>query len=339
MELTKYPDITPRTDVYAAKRMLKRGQHLTVTERYGQSRPLPKKHSQTMKFRRYESLVNATAPLAEGVTPAGQMLRYSDITVVLQQFGSVVPISDVVLDTHEDDTMKETHDLCGEQIAETVEILRIAVLKAGSNVFYSNNVASRTAVASGPTRGDVRRIVRSFKRRKAKLISKIIKASHLISTEPVAPAYFSLSHSDLDPDIRGMTDFRPVEEYSNSDGALPGELGKCEGVRFLTTALFEAWAQAATSVSTTNFLSQGEIPSSAANPDVYPMIFLAQDAYALVPLQGMNAVTPYTVYPKAQVGDELAQKGFVAWKMWQASVILNQNWCARLETLATAKPD
>ena len=89
MEMTTYGDISPRTAGYAVKELLKRGQHLVTTERFGQSRPLPKKNTQTIKFRRYESLVNALAPLAEGVTPAGQKLRYTDIVAVIQQYGSL----------------------------------------------------------------------------------------------------------------------------------------------------------------------------------------------------------------------------------------------------------
>jgi len=60
-----------------------------VTERFGQAKPIPKKSSQTIKFRRYESLANATAPLAEGVTPGGQKLTKTDVSATLQQFGSL----------------------------------------------------------------------------------------------------------------------------------------------------------------------------------------------------------------------------------------------------------
>ena len=49
-----------------------------------------------MKFRRYENLVRSIAPLAEGVTPTGQKLSYTDVIATLEQFGDLVSTTDVV---------------------------------------------------------------------------------------------------------------------------------------------------------------------------------------------------------------------------------------------------
>ena len=85
--MTTYGDISPRTAGYAAKKLLERGQYLMVVERFGQSDPQPKNATKTRKFRRYESLLRATAPLAEGIPPAGQKLTFTDIDCVLEQYG------------------------------------------------------------------------------------------------------------------------------------------------------------------------------------------------------------------------------------------------------------
>jgi N4-gp56 family major capsid protein len=336
LNINRYGDITPREAGYIAKKLLERGQYDLITERFGQSRPIPKKNTKTIKFRRYESLPRATAPLAEGVPPAGRKLTYTDINATLDQYGDFVEITDVVFDTHPDGVADETKDLCAEQIAETVEVLRIAVMKAGTNVYYANSAASRTYVDSPPLRSDLRRIYRAFKRNKARTIANIVKASALISTEPVAPAFFALGSTDLDADIRNIEGFVPTEKYSNSDRALPGEIGKVDQFRFILSALFEPWLEGG--ASGTTYLSGGDAVSSAASCDVYPLIIVARDAYGIVPLQGENSVTPMVKYPTPSVGDQLGQKGFVSWKTYQTSVILNHNWIARLECAATAKP-
>lgn len=335
-EITTYGDISPRTAAYAAVQLLERGQYLLVTERYGQSKPIPKKHTQTVKFRRYECLARATSPLAEGITPAGQKLTKTDITAVLQQYGDLVTITDVIRDTHEDPVLQEAIDVAGEQAAETIEVIRIAVLKAGSTVFYANNVASRATVNSSISAGDLRRIIRYFNRMKARKISQIVKASAKISTEPVAPAFFAMCHTDLISDIRDTTGFIPVEQYSMSDRAMPGEVGKVEEVRFIATPLFEPWMAAG--ASGTTYLSNGEIPSAAAQADVYPIIVVAKNSYGIVPLQGEGAVTPTVINPTPTKSDPLGQRGSVGWKTWQTAVILNQSWLARYEVAATAKP-
>lgn len=336
-----YGDISPRTAAYATKRLLTRGQHLMVTERFGQVDPQPKKSSKTRKYRRYKSLPRATSPLAEGVPPTGQRLTYEDVSVTLEQYGDSVEITDVIMDTHEDPVLQEAIDLCGEQAAETIEALRIIVLKAGSNVFYANGVSSRATVNSPATLNDFRAVERAFNRAKARKITKIIKASALISTEPVAPAFFAMGHTDLKADITDITGFVPVEKYSASEKALPGEIGKIESTRIILTAMFDPWLTSG--ASGTTYLSGGTKVSSAAACDVYPLIFVARDAYGIVPLQGDKSgkgpmpITPMVLNPdKPDKSDPLGQIGFVSWKTWQGTVILNQSYIARLECAAKA---
>ena len=335
--ITKYGDISPRTAAFAVKRLLERGQYLMVTERFGQVDPQGKNKTKTRKWRRYESLARAGAPLAEGIAPAGQKLTFTDITATLEQYGDAVKLTDVIVDTHEDQVLQQAMDLAGEQAAETVETLRINFLKAGTNVYYANNVATRGTVNSPAVRGDFRKIYRAFKKNKAREISQIVKASAMISTEPVGAAYFVMGHTDCDADLRGVTGFIPVEQYSNSMAAMPGEIGKIENMRIILTPLFEPWL--ASGASGTTYLSGGVEVAGAAACDVYPLIIVSRDAYAIVPLQGANAVTPMVLNPGTpDKSDPLGQIGYVSWKTYQTGAILNQLWCARLEVAATAVP-
>lgn len=334
--ITTYGDISPRTAGFAKAKMLKRGQHLMVTERFGQVDPQQKNKTKTAKWRRYNSLPRNTAPLAEGVTPKGQKLTHTDVTATLEQYGDWVQLTDVILDTHEDPVLNETAGLCGEQAAEVVEAIRINTLKAGTNVYYANGVASRATVDSPPTRADFRKIFRAFKSNKAQEISQIIPASAMISTQAVEPAFFVMGHTDLKADLRGLPGFVPVSQYSNAMKALPGEVGSLEEFRFVLTPMFEPWEAAG--ASGTTHLSGGVAVSTAASCDVYPMIVVARDAYGIVPLQGQNAITPMVHNPKTSSDDPLAQRGHVAWKTMQTAVRLNELWMARLEVACTASP-
>jgi N4-gp56 family major capsid protein len=47
-------------------------------------------------------------------------------------------------------------------------------------------------------------------------------------------------------------------------------------------------------------------------------------------------MTPMVVNPKPAAGDPLAQRGTVGWKLWTATVILQELFMARLECAATA---
>ena len=336
-ELTTYGSMSQRTASYAAARILKTGQDHLVAERFAQAEVLPKKKSKSITFRRYEDLPDADAPLAEGIPPAAVQPTFSDITVSVEQYGGLIRLTDVIVDHHEDPVLNKFMDLCGKQAARARELVTISVLKSGTNVFYANNAASRSAVNSPPLRSDLRRIYRYFRRHKAETISRIVRASAKISTEAVLPAYFVLGSTDLDADIRNMDGFLDAKNYSDSTKALPYEIGSVDQFRFILTPLFEPWLAAG--ASGTTYLSNGDIVSSAAKCDVYPLIVVAADSYAVVRFQGKNAVKPVVVNPhKPSHSNPLGQEGHVGWISKHAAVILNHNWLARLECAATAIP-
>lgn len=334
MNITTYGDISPRVAASAAKRMLGIGQHIMVWERFGQVDAQPKNSSLTRKWRRYEALSRAVAPLAEGVTPMGQKLTITDVTATLAQYGDFVTITDVIQDVHEDPVLMIASERCGQQIAETKEELRYGVLRGGSNVFYAGSATTRATVNETIKRGDLRKISRMFKRYKASYITKIVKAGTAVATEPVAAAFYAVASSDMEHDIRQITGFLPAEKYASGVNLVDGEIGKVDDIRFICTAMAVPFLAAGTSGDT--FLTNGG--SGMGNCDVYPVIFVAADAYGIVPLQGAGAVVPTVVNPKPVQGDELGQRGSVGWKMWDATVILNQLWMARLECAATANP-
>ncbi len=336
MSTNTYGDISPRTAAKAAKKLLSRGQHLMVLERFGQIDPLGKNKTDSVKWRRYESLARATSPLAEGVAPTGKRLTKTDVNATLEQYGDVVEITDKVIDTHEDPVLNAAVEVMGEQAAETVEVIRFNEIKGGSNVVYAGAVTSRASVDSAITVAALNLVYRSFKRNKAREITNIISATAKIATEPVGMAFFALGHTDLDADIKKLTGFVPVEQYSNHMNALPGEIGKVGNFRFVLTALFNPWS--ASGASGTTYLSNGAEVTVNAQCDVYPVLCIARDAYGIVPLQGANAITPAVKNPEVSVADPLAQIGIVSWKTYQAAAILNQSWLIRIECAATAVP-
>jgi N4-gp56 family major capsid protein len=117
-----------------------------------------------------------------------------------------------------------------------------------------------------------------------------------------------------------------------------GEVGKVENTRFILTRLFSPWLEAGENVD--GMMSDGAESTSGGGAseqaDVYPVIFLAANAYGIVPFQGSGAVTTFIKNPgEATKGDELAQTGFTSWKTQQASVILNEDWIVRLEVTAS----
>lgn len=327
MATTVFGDISPRTAAYASKDLLNRGIPYLVIEKFGQSKPLPSNSSKTIKFRRYTALDPTPAALTEGVTPSGKTLTYTDVTATLVQYGDLVKITDIIADTHEDPILKEATDLLGEQAAQLVETMRFGVLKAGTNVLYANG-AVRTAVNTPVTTALQRRAVRTLKRQNARFITKIVRSTANYETVNVAPGYVALIHPDCEADVRSMTGFTPAEKYG-SITPWENELGKVDDVRYVTSTIFTSFANGGGAAGLM-------ISTGGTSADVYPILYLGADAYGIVALKGMYAITPMVVNMKPSDSDPLAQRGSVAWKTLQTAVILNDAWMLRAEVAATA---
>ena len=323
MSQTNYGDITPRTAVYAMKRLLRRAIPYLVLERFGQTRPLPRKHSQTVKFRRFERFPFSPTALTEGVTPSARQLQTTDVPATIVQYGDRVEITDVIMDTHEDPVMREAMDILGEQAAQMMETVRFYALRGGTNVFYANGVA-RSAVNTPITLALQRKIMRALKRQDARKITRVLKSTPSYATQNVAASYIAVCHPDCENDIRDMEGFVPVENY----GTLPpyeNEVGKCEDFRYLSSTILVPWEDAGGDPG------EDVVSTGGSSADVYPILYIGSDAYGIVPLKGKGAVTPMVVNPKPSDSDPLAQRGHVGWKAWQTACILNDAWMVRAE--------
>jgi N4-gp56 family major capsid protein len=333
MGATNYGDISPRTAAYAEKELLKRAIPFMVLERFGQSKALPSNSSKTIVFRRYNALDNTPTALVEGVTPGAQQLTATDVPCLLTQYGGLIQISDIVLDTHEDNVLNEAVELLGEQAAQMIERMRYGILRAGTNVVYANG-ASRSAVNTAITLALQRKVTKALKRQNAEQITKVVKSTPAYGTEQVAKSFIGLIHPDQESDIRNMLGadgksvFVPVEKYGSMT-PYENEIGKVEDVRYLSSTIFAPLLSAGG--------AKGAMTSTdGTSADVYQTLYIAQNSYGIVALKGMFALTPLVVNPKPSSADPLAQRGFIGFKTMQSAVILNDAWMCRLESAVTA---
>ena len=340
-QVTGYGDISPAVAAWAQVQMLKRATPYLQLERFGQTYTLPTNSTNVAKFRRY-FLTGATGsagsgtgdfytpvaitPLVEGVTPSGSKLANMDYTVTLNQYGDFVTITDVVQDTHTDNILSAATEVLGESAALGLETLRFNVLKAATNVFRGNAVASRNLIVTAPTLADIRRVTTGLNRQNAKKISSVVGSSPNQNTKSVEAAYFCVCHPDLETDLRAAG-MKPVADYGPHTSPIEGEIGSTEQVRFLTSTVIAPYLEAGGAKGTLR---------GVTNADIYPMLFFGRDAYGIVPLKGKSAMTPMVVNPKPSAGDPLAQRGTVGYKYWTGTVILQQAFMAVLEVGATA---
>ena len=342
--MTTYSDITPRQTAFSVANLLKRAIPYMMLEKFGQAYPIPKNSTRVAKWRRYYmtgatgsasgdagafNVPVADTPLTEGVTPTGSTLDNKDYSVTLQQYGDFLKFTDVIVDLHEDfpPLLREMSDILGEQAAHTIETLRFNVLKAGTNVFYANGT-TRGGVNTPLTLSLQRRITRSLKRQNAKPITSMVASSVKYNTQPIESAFIALTHPDVENDIRDLAGFISSKQYGSAV-AMEGEIGSVDDVRYIRSTVFEAYEDAGG--------TKGAMLSTTGTAaDVYPILFLARDAYGIVPLRGKDSVEVMVVQPKATNTDPLAQRGTIGWKAWNATVILQDAFMVRAEVAATA---
>lgn len=331
MAITRYndPGISPRTEAYAAVEMLRHATPHIVLDRLGLTKPMPKNKSQTIRFRTPRVFGAATVPLQEGVTPNATQFRYDDVETSLRQYGMIVEITDVIEDTHEDPVLNDAAAAAGENIGRTIEALTFGTLIAGTSVFY-NNGAARNAVNTAITLNRIRAVIRFLKAQKAMPFNRILDASVKYATRWVEAGYVAVAHTDLEADIRNLAGFLPVAGYGTRSTIHEYELGTVEGVRFILSADFSKWPGGGGAVN-------GMVSTGGSAADVYPVLFFGKDAFATVPLRGEGAVNPSIIRAGTRSkSDPLGQRGYIGWKTYHASLILNQLWMARLEVSATA---
>jgi N4-gp56 family major capsid protein len=327
--MTQYADggVSPRTNVYAERQMLKHAKPVMVLEKLGLSKAMPKNKTDTIKFRRPRVFTAATTPLVEGVTPTETQFSYEDVSTTLRQYGQVVVVTDKIEDLHEDPVLNDAAMQAGENIGRTIEALNYGVVRAGTAVYYANGTA-RTDVNTPITLGKQRAVLRSLKALKAQKITRSLSPSSDYGTRAVEAAYVAVAHTDVESDIRGLAGFKTVAEYGTRSPISEYEIGSCEDVRYIL------------SPDLNPFLEGGAAKGAmvgGTNADVYPVIYFGQDAWGMVALRGQGAVSP-TIIPVGQKtkDDPLGQRGYVGWKTWHAALILNQAWMARLEVAVTA---
>lgn len=318
-----YNDISPRTQAYADAKLLERAKVNNIAGRFSDSKTLPMRKSQTITFRRFSKLDSTPVVLQEGVTPTGKAMTVTDVPCTLKQYGDFIRTTDVIEDTHEDPVLQEAVSVLGEQADEMIDKVRIGVFKAGTNIKYANGT-QRTDVNTFPDRDGWRSVVRVLKAQHAMPLTEIIQAGVKVSTQPVPSSYFALCHSDVQPDLERVSGFLPVSQYAGNMGIIPGEIGAIGELRFVIDNNLLPWADAGGDKG-------AYISTTGTKADVYPVLVFAKHGTGIVSLAGKNAVQTLVSNPKAQAGDELAQKGSVGWKTWNAAVILNDAWHLRVE--------
>ena len=260
---------------------------------------------------------------SEGVTPTPDSITPQDVTVVVQQYACLYGFTDKTFDLYEDDIPGAMIEQIGERVTFVNELIIFGALKACTNQYYGGTGTSRATVNGGITLGLIRKIAKNLQANHGKTVNKMLAASANFGTDAVSDGYTVYAHTDLEPDIRDLPGFTPVEKYA-SGTPMMNEIGKCERFRFVTSPDFPAIQDGGAAIGATNLYS-----TTGTNIDVYQFIVTAADAWSQIAVRGKESLDP-TFLPPGQKSksDPLGQRGYAGTIWWKAVMIENNGWMA-----------
>lgn len=331
------------------RNLLERALPLLVFDKFGQQRPLKRRSGTSMVFRKYDPLTAVSSALnAEGAPDAAQQLSKTEVVATIAQYGNWVEVSDLADVASLDDIIMEATTILGENMAESLDTIYREKLITGSQVLYStgDGAGSFTAGVCGTwtsggsnratvdgvlTKAILDKTINILERNKAKKFTGQVNASTGVSTYPVAPAYWMIIHPDQVRDLYEFSfsglvkggDFTPVEQYSAQTQVMDGEVGKYRSLRFIATTQCKIVAGAGGADSA----DKRRETSSAC--DVYLNLAFGQNAYGIVPLDGLNSRT--IVERAGGVTDPLHQVNTIGWKAATAVALIGDEYLVRVE--------
>ena len=214
-------------------------------------------------------------------------------------------------------------DLLSDQASLTVDTIRRNTLRGGTNIIYTDGVTTRALVASGNkkhTVNDLKLMAIKLKRQGAQKFKKMIAAGTGVGTKSIRSAFIGICSPEVIEDLRQLTGWKDVEDYSDSSKAMPYEVGSIGDFRIIE--------------------SDNNDPIDVAGTNVYLSYFMGENAYCTTSLRGNGGIKTI-VKPLGSAGanDPLDQFGTIGWKAIFGCAILNEAWLIRTEATASIEDE
>lgn len=186
--------------------------------------PMPKNNSRTFQYTRYERLVLPQVKLSEGVTPGDTQMSISTVSAVMDQWGAVIPISDVAIDSVKHPVLQKAIELAAHQAQEVVDRECVKIALSGANVFYPNKATtSRSGIASTDylTSPVIGRVV------------SVLRDQGAMPYDESEDLFVGVVDSFTNDDISVDTTFVDAAKYGQIKKLLVNEIGEWKGVRWI----------------------------------------------------------------------------------------------------------
>ena len=305
-----------------------------VWDMFGQAKTIPA-NSNTKKgyANRYKNVLPATTPLVEydGTVKTANKIIREEVEYEVAHYGDYVTYTDE-LDLYDYENIQSSFlDVLSDQASMTVETIRRDALRGGTNVIYANGAVSRLALVDAEvavagdgliTANDLKIAALKLKTQRGRKFKKVIAGTTAVGSKAIRSAYIGVVSPEVTEDLRELTKWKDVEDYSDFGKAInEDEVGSWGDFRFVESFNNDPVVQTGTDTNDYN---------------VFLTILMAMDAYATTTIRGKGGIK--TIVKKLGSSgalDPLDQFGTIGWKLIAGCAILNEAWLIRIESVAT----
>lgn len=227
-------DLSVEMKTYYSDYLIDLAEPELIHDQFGQKHPIPKGNGKTIEFRQYDPLPEMTTPLVEGVTPAGQSLKVSNLTATVAQYGGYVTLSDVLMLTAIDNNLLWATKLIASQAGRTLDTITREIINAGTNVQYADgSVSSRGAISYTNATTNNNLTVQAIK--------KMVRTLEGQDAPKINGYYVGIIHPYVKFDLMNDPEWKYPHQYVDTDNIYTNEIGEIAGVRFVQNTRAKKW--------------------------------------------------------------------------------------------------
>jgi N4-gp56 family major capsid protein len=232
---------------YIAEKTLPLARRQLVAYQFGDPLTLPKGRGTTYLATRYIRVPLPYAPISEGVPPIGETMAIQQVSVVAQQWGDKITITDVAEMTIYHPLFTKATELVGLQVAETLERNTFNTLLSGLQFNFVNSRAARANLVAGD-------VLSPFEVQRAYSLLFNVGAPRFNGDEMTdtkldadaggarasnnprtMPHYTAIIHPFVAADLRQNPGVQTAWSYSDINRIYNFEAGEFNGIRFCET--------------------------------------------------------------------------------------------------------
>lgn len=207
--------------LYISQKLLSLAQKQLVLYQLCDKVALPHNSGRTFQYTRYERVVLPQSVLSEGVTPGDSAMSISTVSAVMDQWGAVIPISDVAIDSVKHPVLQQAIARAAMQAQETIDREIAIVLLAGVNVYFPNSITARGNLTTSDKLDSAS-------------ASKVVAALRKAGAMPYDSSHFvGVVDPYSEEDMMKDSTLVQAAQYSSIKMLMNQEIGEWKGVRWV----------------------------------------------------------------------------------------------------------